>query len=352
MEPLSRALRRVIPQNRVIPLADDPEGIEKFLLERPLLPVAAYVALIRAERAELAHLSGKDRSYTEIGIEKLELALQLAETREQLLETRPPGCFCYGLGGMQRKGIPLPDGEIFQSWRVWCTCPEAEQLQAERARVIAETHRLKTQRLADRLFGSLPERFVDWTFASLAGLSPPHMPTIALVKEWLADDRRWALVLRGEVSTGKTGLAVSALKEANEQGKSALYVDVASMLTRLKNSFGSIDDKLDRQESMSADKQWEALHGVDVLLIDDLGVEYHRANGPGTDWATEQLWTLISTRHANRQKTIVTSNLSLQQLTELFRHGRISARLAEESLVINTSDLPAIRQPGQGQRRA
>jgi DNA replication protein DnaC len=64
----------------------------------------------------------------------------------------------------------------------------------------------------------------------------------------------------------------------------------------------------------------DRLAAVDLLHIDDLGAE-HR-----TEWVLEQLYTIINSRYEDERSTVVTSNLTPEELAEQIGE-RIVSRL-------------------------
>ena len=89
---------------------------------------------------------------------------------------------------------------------------------------------------------------------------------------------------------------------------------------RLRNSFS---------DSASEEMQNIVDHYVccDLLLIDDLGAQKN------SEWSREVLYLLIDRRYRDVRPTIVTSNLTLDQISELI-DDRIASRLAEMGPVI------------------
>ena len=75
-----------------------------------------------------------------------------------------------------------------------------------------------------------------------------------------------------------------------------------------------------RDDAGEARRKWEWLQEIDVLLIDDLGVE--------TDWQniSQGLFDLIDFRLTNALPTVISSNLNLQELSEK-HYDRISGRI-------------------------
>ncbi|HEY1292790.1 MAG TPA: ATP-binding protein [Chloroflexota bacterium] len=346
-EPLSNALGRVLRLHNVQPPDPaDPEEIERNLLEVPLLPAGAYGAQLEYHRQiqRSREATDADRRAASGDITRLERLLAAAELRERLMRGRPERCFCYGLGGMQKRWLRMFEGDevvAVPTWSIWCTCPEAQEQQAARERMLAEQRRQQLQRNAERLFGSMPERFKAWTFETLLAESTAHASVVEPARQWLASGK-WMLFMRGPVGTGKTGVGVAVTKQALEMGLSVLYVDVIDMLGKLRDSFSSREAFAESDDGLRA--RWNALQGVEVLLVDDLGAERHKRN-EDVDWPTETLWQLLNHRHGARLRTIVTSNHSLNELAEKFGHPRLPSRMGEDAIGLNFTGLPMLREP-------
>ena len=119
------------------------------------------------------------------------------------------------------------------------------------------------------------------------------------------------LWIQGSVGTGKTTLAMLVSKAALDAGRSVAIYSLPRLLNLLRESMqadGGILDLLDR------------LSAVDLLHIDDLGAE-HR-----TDWVLEQLYSIVNARYQDERSTLITSNLSRDELAEQLGE-RIVSRL-------------------------
>ncbi len=64
------------------------------------------------------------------------------------------------------------------------------------------------------------------------------------------------------------------------------------------------------------------LSEIPWLCLDDLGVE------STTDWVFQTLYVIINNRYENLLPTVITSNLSLNQLSEKMEDGRLASRIA------------------------
>jgi len=119
---------------------------------------------------------------------------------------------------------------------------------------------------------------------------------------------KW-LTLMGDVDTGKSHLAISIARKWLENGRPARYVAVPKLLDELRRGYHPDAD-------MSYDQEFYFYENVDLLVLDDLGME------SSTPWAQEKLDMLVNSRYENAMPLVVTTNLGLHQISP-----RIASRL-------------------------
>jgi DNA replication protein DnaC len=257
-------------------------------------------------------------------------------------------------------------GEPVWGFRRYCGCPEG-QAALERSRQARERflERRAREQLAQRLraiweTAAIPGAARHWTFESYLehvqalherrlvssrDLRRAETAVLFLREDWLPS-LDW-LVLWGPPGGGKTGLAIAALRALVERDQcTALYVTVPELLDRLKATF----DRVRGSEEARFDEVLESLARVEVLLLDDVGVEQR------TPFNQEQLFKILNRRlleHAenSRRRTILTTNLAVPQ--ELAQHldPRNMSRLrgASASYELALVDLRQ-RLPARGER--
>lgn len=122
------------------------------------------------------------------------------------------------------------------------------------------------------------------------------------------------LYFYGTVGTGKSFLSICIADQILTRGYSVLYFSAASLFDRISAGlFGSRD----REDYRSFTRD---LYGCDLLIIDDLGTEFTNS------FVSSQLFACLNERHLNRKSTIISTNLSLEELRDRYS-DRIFSRI-------------------------
>ena len=121
----------------------------------------------------------------------------------------------------------------------------------------------------------------------------------------------------GTVGTGKSFLSVCIAHDILESGRSVLYFSAAALFDRLAALAYNYRDKEPYQTFITD------LYHCDLLIIDDLGTELTN------QFVSAQLFSCLNDRHLNRKSTIISSNLSLEELRHRYS-DRISSRITAE----------------------
>lgn len=198
-----------------------------------------------------------------------------------------------------------------------CRC-RAEELEKERE---AE-ERKKTMRLAKELRrAGMPESDMQgWTFANSDNENPRLIQAAKNYVENFGELKRTGkgLLLYGDCGTGKTYAAACIVNALIDQGIPCLMTN----FSRVLNTLWSIEKK---QEYIDAFNQYS------LLVLDDLGAERQ------SEYVAEQVFNVIDGRYRAKLPLIVTTNLSLREMTAPGANKRIYERLLERCHPVEVS---------------
>ncbi|MCM1037694.1 MAG: ATP-binding protein [Ruminococcus sp.] len=122
------------------------------------------------------------------------------------------------------------------------------------------------------------------------------------------------LFFYGTVGTGKSFLSNCIAKELIESGHSVIYFSSSGLFDLLsKYSF----DYKNREEQQ---ERYADLYQCDLLIVDDLGTELTN------QFVASQLFSLLNERHMGKKATLISTNLSLEELRNRYS-DRIFSRI-------------------------
>ena len=134
------------------------------------------------------------------------------------------------------------------------------------------------------------------------------------------------LFIFGKVGTGKTYNAYALVKYLLAKSLNARIVNLPSLLNIIRASFSKqevFDSNGDCESRFVKNmSDIEKLINTHILVIDDIGAE------KPSEWVAETLYYLINSRYENEKTTIFTSNLSLDELSDVIG-DRIASRINE-----------------------
>lgn len=130
---------------------------------------------------------------------------------------------------------------------------------------------------------------------AMRGLSDAHRIVSGYAREFPITDKP-GLLLIGEPGTGKTHLAVAALRKIMSKGFEGIFYDYQSLLQSIRSGYQADAGFSDREAYRTALE-------AEVLMLDDLGA--HRV----TDWVEDTVTSIITHRCNHRKPLIATTNL-------------------------------------------
>jgi DNA replication protein DnaC len=148
----------------------------------------------------------------------------------------------------------------------------------------------------------VPEKYLSCTFENFDAYNDALKRKLETVSNWCKEPLTRGLFLCGKVGTGKTHLAVAALRALLSRRLFYFeFLNVRRFIQKCQSSFH--DDE-------SLTEILEAALGCSFLVLDDLYSERP------TDFALQILYAVVDHIYANRKRVIITSNAGLEKLSE------------------------------------
>ncbi|MDO5291237.1 MAG: ATP-binding protein [bacterium] len=134
------------------------------------------------------------------------------------------------------------------------------------------------------------------------------------------------LLIYGNAGVGKTFLANSIANELINRAVTVIYLTSYQLFDILeKNKFQRSNEQYSKQEQQLNE---DFIYESDLLIIDDLGTEFNNT------FVTSQLYNCINERHLKKKSTIISTNLSPEELLATYSE-RISSRLIGNYTLLN-----------------
>lgn len=219
-----------------------------------------------------------------------------------------PDC---GGSGWYKEAVPHTHPQFGNIFPCHCKLEEkARYLRSRRSAILSK--------LQGDLGGELSLCRLD-TFDPWRGHDAESVDSLAYAldkaRDFLADPRGW-LYFFGATGVGKSHLAAGiALAYADGGMGRVAYASMPKMLRYIRAGYsdGTSDERL------------SALQLVDLLVLDDLGTEYHKASD-GDDHTDSLLFELINERYNYNRATVITSNLELDAI-----ESRVQSRIRSKA---------------------
>lgn len=125
------------------------------------------------------------------------------------------------------------------------------------------------------------------------------------------------IMFTGPVGSGKTFLAAAIANTLIESKFQVLFLIVPDLLDELRATYKSEINELDLLDTART---------IPILILDDLGAHNY------TDWTRNRLYSIINYRMNEQLPTVITSNLSLDEMEE-YLGVRTTSRIIQSSRI-------------------
>lgn len=180
-------------------------------------------------------------------------------------------------------------------------------------------------KLGEQTFDSFDLNLYDDRPDPVTGVSPRSV--MATVYDFCSEYARnfspssLNLFLQGGTGLGKTFISTCIAKVVSERGWSVVYETASAAFSKYES------EKFGRGDIDELRRDIRRMETCDLLILDDLGTEF------STSFVTSALYTLLNTRLAGGKKTVISSNLTLRELSERYS-APILSRLTGEFYVL------------------
>lgn len=139
----------------------------------------------------------------------------------------------------------------------------------------------------------------------------------SFVNECQQNPHGLGILFTGPVGSGKTYLAASIANELMEAQLQVLFLVVPDLLDELRASYKSEVNEMDLLDTART---------IPILILDDLGAHNY------TDWTRNRLYSIINYRMNELLPTIITSNLTLDEMED-YIGVRTTSRIIQSSRI-------------------
>lgn len=123
------------------------------------------------------------------------------------------------------------------------------------------------------------------------------------------------IFMRGNTGLGKTHLSLAIGRAVIEKGFGVIYCSTPEILAKLeKEHFGKTKSDEDSEETLKE---------CDLLILDDLGSEFH------TSFTKNKIYNIINFRLIHQKPTIISTNLDYDELENAYSKRLISRLMGE-----------------------
>ena len=117
-----------------------------------------------------------------------------------------------------------------------------------------------------------------------------------------------SILMKGATGLGKTHLSLAIANEVIKKGFGVIYVSAPSLMQRLEKQYFSRND----------DSAINMLLECDLLIVDDLGTEFHG------QFSVSQMYNIFNSRMLSNKPLIINTNLTKRELEKIYTERFVS----------------------------
>ncbi|MDN5363397.1 MAG: replication protein DnaC [Eubacteriales bacterium] len=197
----------------------------------------------------------------------------------------------------QGRGLILKN----DNWAEICPCTRQEALQ-KRFRTARLPREMENVSFKDFSFEYYSRHHFDENRRSYYDLARAAFEAAReFAARVIAGKETEGLYFTGPVGSGKTFLACCIANAVLRAGREVLFVVVPDLLDEIRATFDG-DQEVSEQELV------ESARRAPLLILDDLGAHNY------SEWTRNRLYSIINYRASQQLPTVITSNISLEDL--------------------------------------
>lgn len=212
---------------------------------------------------------------------------------------------CEKHGEYQEKGAYFLSTNIH--WHGCDKCKEERKIAAAREVEIRE--KIESQQRIERRLkkAGIPVRFVDRTLENFIAESPQQKNALTVSRDFLENFEEnyqtgRTLIFSGKAGTGKSHLAIAIAKSVMPR-HTAMYLNALDAVRMIRDTW--------RKDSATSELQvLDLLGSIDLLVIDEVGVQY------GTENEQMLMFDIINRRYRDSKPMILLTNLGTAGFSE------------------------------------
>ncbi len=227
---------------------------------------------------------------------------------------------CQNCGKRMLEGtISTPEGSLGYPYWFCDTNKCAEQIEARKTEELKKYINNLTNKDYSKIFAmGIPINYREKTLKNLYITSK--------IKEKIKEKIKSLnnIFITGEAGNGKTHLAVALLIDYGERNPlNCKFINIPKMFLKIQSKIKNDEDYTQTIDEISS---------LSFIVLDDLGI------GNITDYKKDVIYCIINERLNNNKQTIVTSNLTIENISEIYDE-RIASRIGSyKSIKMPKSD--------------
>jgi DNA replication protein DnaC len=195
-------------------------------------------------------------------------------------------------------------------------CFYCEVIAAEDKKVAEEVGAWIQNREVNELLASFKEKSLmnrdleNATFDNYQPQNETQRLALQSAKEYVDTfDKQTGIVFQGRPGLGKSHIAASIAKEVIKRKYTCIFISLPRLMTELQGTYN-------KNSQTTELELLKALQKVDLLILDDLGVERTKSEDNGVSWAKRKIYEIVDSRIG--QATIYTTNFSGRELLQMY----------------------------------